>query len=168
SINARRDTGIAHLGVYRVGEVDRRGADRQFLDLALRRKDIDLVGKQVDLDALDKLHRVAGLLLHFQQATHPRLGTGVRRRTGITVSLVQPVRRDAVVGHGIHFLGANLYFQRNTRARLQRGVQRLVAVCLRDGDVILETAGNRREVIVRGTEHAITGVDAINYNAKTV
>ena len=52
AVDLGRDAVVAHIGVDRVGEVDRRGTARQRQDLRLRREHIDRVGKQIDLDVL--------------------------------------------------------------------------------------------------------------------
>ncbi len=56
-VDARGHRVIAHVGVHRVSEVERRGVARQREDVAARREQVDLVGKQVDLDVLEELRR---------------------------------------------------------------------------------------------------------------
>ncbi len=82
------------------------------------------------------------------------------------MGLVQPVGGDAVVGHRFHFLGADLNLQRNAGVRLQRGVQRLIAVGLGNRHVILEAAGNRNEVIVHRAQHPVAGVHPVDDDAE--
>ena len=57
--------------------------------------------------------------------------------------LVQPVRGHARFGHPVHVARADLKFHRRAVRADQRGMQRLIAVHLRDGDVILELARHR-------------------------
>src|SRR5690554_4803632 len=47
-------------------------------------------------------------------------------------------------------------------------MQRLIAICFGNGDVIFKATWDRREVIVRRTEGAITGVDTVNNNPKSI
>ena len=76
------------------------------------------------LDVEQRLQPLVGALLHFVD-----LGVG---------ALVQPVRGDAGLGDAVHRLGADLDFDRRAVGADQRRVQRLVAVHLGDGDVVLE------------------------------
>jgi len=46
------DAAMADFGVYRIGEIDWRGAARERLDLSLRRKAVDLVGIESTLTML--------------------------------------------------------------------------------------------------------------------
>ena len=54
-VDLRADRPVADVGVDPVGEVERRRAGRQVLDVALRGEDEDLVLEDVELDALDEL-----------------------------------------------------------------------------------------------------------------
>jgi hypothetical protein len=136
---------VAHVAVDGVGEVHRRGAARQRQDLALGREHVDRVGEQVDLDVLPGTRRVAGLVLDVEQRLQPLAPRrwaswhAVLGRLGRR--LVEPVRGDAGLGHRVHGLGADLELHRRAQRAHQRGVQRLVAVGLGDGDVVLEAPG---------------------------
>ena len=57
-VDPRADAGVAHLGVHGVGEVDRRGTNRQRDDPPLRREDEDLVLLEIGLQGLHELGRV--------------------------------------------------------------------------------------------------------------
>ena len=143
-VDPRRHAVVADVGVHRVGEIDGRGAARQRHDLALRREHVDLVGKEVALDVLEELLRVARLGLDLEQALQPavrlalRLGE-IERAAG----LVEPVRGHARLGDPVHVVRADLRLERRPERPEQRRVQRLVAVGLRDRDVVLELAGDR-------------------------
>ncbi len=82
--------------------------------------------------------------------------------------LVAPVRRDALLRHMVHAFGADLYLNRRPVGADQGGVQRLVAVALGNGDVILELAGHRLVQRVQRAEGEITGRDVAHDDAKTV
>ena len=62
-VDAHGHAAIANIGMHRVGEIDRGGAARHGHDLAFRREYVDLVGKQVHLDVLEKLRGVAEHIL---------------------------------------------------------------------------------------------------------
>ena len=57
---------VAHVGVDGVRKINGRGSAGQRHDLALGRKDIDRVWKQVDLDVLDEFTRVPRLTLDIK------------------------------------------------------------------------------------------------------
>jgi hypothetical protein len=65
------------------------------------------------------------------------------------------VRGHAGLGHQVHLLGADLELDVDAGGPDQRGVQRLVAVDLGDGDVVLEAARHR---LVQLVQHAQRGV----------
>ena len=140
AVDLRRDAAVADVGVHRVGEVHRGGAARQRHDLALGREHVDLVGEQVDLDVLEELERVARLALDLEQRLQPlvglllQLGERRRRRSCTSSARRRRLRRP------VHVLGADLDLDRHAVGADQRGVQRLVAVRLRDRDVVLELA----------------------------
>ena len=76
--------------------------------------------------------------------------------------------RDAVVGHGLHFLGADLDLDGHAMHAEQGGVQRLVAIGLGNRNVVLEAAGHGLVEIVHGAEHAVAGVDLVHHDAERV
>jgi hypothetical protein len=55
------------------------------------------------------------------------------------------VRGHAALGDQVHFLGADLHFDRRAVGPEQHRVQRLVAVGLGDGDEVAETPVQRLE-----------------------
>ncbi len=65
------DAGVSDLGVDAVGEVERRGARGQVLDLALGREDEDLVLEDVQLDALDELRGIRDVELPLHELADP-------------------------------------------------------------------------------------------------
>ena len=130
--------GIADIGVDGVGEVHGGGAARQIDDLAARSEHVDLVGEQIHLDAFQEFHRIAGAALHVQQLLQPLTGALLGMATLAIAGFVAPVRGDANLGHNMHFLGADLHFDRDAVGTEQHRVQRLIAVGLGDGNVVLE------------------------------
>ena len=71
AVDLRARARIADLAVDRVGEVDRRGADRQADHVAARREHEHLVGEQVDLDRLDELVRIGKVAVAFDELAQP-------------------------------------------------------------------------------------------------
>ena len=69
--------------------------------------------------------------------------------------LVQPVRGDAGLGDAVHVVRAHLRLERRAERAEQRRVQRLVAVGLRDRDVVLELPGYRLVQPVQDAERGV-------------
>ena len=78
--------------------------------------------------------------------------------------LVEPVGGDAVVGHGLHLAGADLHLDGHAAGAEQGGMQALVAVCLGDGDIVLETPGHRLVEVMHHAEDAVAAVDILGEN----
>ena len=158
------DAGVAQLGVHGVGEVDDGGPAGHGHDVAIGGEDIDLVGEQIDLDVLEKFLGIACLLLHLQQALEPLGGMA----WGGVAGFVQPMGGDAGLGDALHVLGADLYLDGATEGPEHHGVQRLIAIGLGDGDVILEASGHGLVQIVDDAQGAVTGVHLVDDDAKAV
>ena len=118
------------------GEIDRRAALGQPLHVALRREDEDLVLVQVDLQELEELLGAVGVLLQLEQLAEP--AQVLVQLVRLAVALVEPVGRDTELGRAVHVLGADLDFEELSAGTEDRGVQRLVGVRLRAGDVVLD------------------------------
>ena len=147
-----------------VGEVDHGGAAQDVEDVAVGGEHVDLVREQVDLDVLEEFLRIAGVLLHLQQALEPFAGMAGRGRAG----LVHPVRGDAGLRHALHVLGADLYLDGAAVGAEQHRVQGLVAVGLGDGDVVLEAPRHGLVDVVHHAQHAVAGVHLVDHDAETV
>ena len=63
--------------------------------------------------------------------------------------------RDTILGDAVHLLGANLDLDALAGGSEHRRVERLVAVGLRDGDVVLEAVGHRLPDIVDDAERLV-------------
>ena len=137
------DRAVADVGVDPVGEVERRGAGRQVLDVALWGEHEDLVLEDVELDPLDELRRVADVALPVHELAEPG-ELGVVLAVGLRAFLVAPVGRDPDLGHLVHRVGPDLDLERLAVEGDDRGVERLVEVVLGDRDVVVELARDRR------------------------
>ena len=95
-VDLRADRAVADVGVDPVGEVERRRAGRQVLDVALRGEHEDLVLEDVELDALDELGRVrlGDVALPVHELAQPG-ELRVVLAVGLGAFLVAPVGRDA-------------------------------------------------------------------------
>src|SRR5215212_4965207 len=154
AVDLRADGAVADVCVDGVGEVDRRRAGGQRLDLALRSEHIDLVLEEIGAEGLDELARVRLVLLPVHQLAHPGKPLVVACLAGAAM-LVEPVRGDAELRRLVHFARAHLDLERPAFRSDHGRVQRLVAVQLRHGDVVLEAAGHRLPERVDQTERAV-------------
>ena len=143
---------VADRRVDGVGEVDRGRARGHVDHIALGREHEHLVREQVDLDILDEVLSL-GVLLRFEQLTDPRKGLLVA--LFVQPLFVLPVRRNAVFRHLVHLGGADLDLKRDARAADDRRVQRLVAVGLGCGDIVLEAARDGLIQVVHIAEHVV-------------
>ena len=150
-VDLGRDAAVADVAVDRVGEVHRCRASGERKDLAFGREYIDLVGEEVDLDVLEELGCIAARVLNVQQRLQPLVRAALQLAQLGLGRFVEPVRGNTRLGDPVHRQGADLHLHRSAIGADQRGVQRLVAVDLRDRDVILELAGHR---FVQPVQHA--------------
>ena len=150
---------VADCRVNRIRKVDRRCTCRHVDHIALGRKDEYLVREQVNLDVFDKVLGL-GVLLGFKQLANPR----ERFLVALLVQtlLVLPVRRYTVFRHFMHLYGTNLHLKRDACSADDRRMQRLIAIRLRRGDIVLEAARNRLVQVVNVAEHVVAvrhGID---------
>ena len=75
------------------------------------------------------------------------------------------MRCNTVFRHFVHLYGTNLHLKRDARPADDRRMQRLVAVRLRCGDVVLEAARNRLVQVVNVAEHVVAVRHGIDNNA---
>src|SRR5882724_4602470 len=153
-VHLRADTVLADLGVDRVGEVEGRRAVRERLHVALGREDVHLVREEVDPDRVHELLRVLRILLRLDQLAQPheRLVELVLARLPL---LVEPVRRDPLLGDAVHLAGPDLDLDGVALGPDDRRVQRLVHVDLRHRDEILEAPRHRLPQRVDDAEGAV-------------
>ena len=94
--------------------------------------------------------------LDFEQALQPPRRLALRfGEVELAAGLVEPVRGHARLGDAVHVVRADLHFERRAERAEQRRVQRLVAVGLRDRDVVLELAGNGLVELVQHAERRV-------------
>src|SRR5262245_3379468 len=153
-VHLRADAVLADLGVHRVGEVERRRALREGLDVALGREHVDLVREEVDPDGVHEFPRVLRVLLRLDQLTQPhqRLVELVLARLAL---LVEPVGGDSLLGDAVHLARTDLDLHRIALGADHRRVERLVHVHLRHRDEVLEAA---RDGLPQGMDDAESAV----------
>ena len=138
------------------GEVDRGRSDREGVHLTFRGEHVDLVGVDLEQYRVEELRGVFGFLAHHTELVHGTQPGFLGSDPVAQVFLVLPVRRDAVLGPTVHFVGADLQLDGFAPIPEHGGVQGLVHVELRVRDVVLEPARDRLPLGVRHPEHAVT------------
>src|SRR5215475_1895435 len=168
-------TGIADVGVHRVGKVDRRGATRQRNQPPFGREAEHLILEQLELGVFEKLLRVVALEQGIDQPAQPHIGVLARLAAvaaamlgaGNTV-LVEGVGGHAILGDVVHVGGADLQLDALVPRTDDGGVDRLVVVLLRRRDVVLEAVRHGAPGRVNDAQRAVAGVDAVDHDAKAV
>ena len=150
TVDLGTDAVVAHLGVNGVGKVERRGAGAKRHDLALGRKDKNLLVKQVDLQRVQVFLSVGDLVRRrpIERMFEPvnlvvqTLGIiGLRRRRSARL-LIEPVGGNAVLGLLMHLVGSNLNLERAGRGADNRRMERLVVIDLGHGDIVFKATGH--------------------------
>src|ERR1019366_2886987 len=145
--------GVADLGVDGVSKVNRRGILRQDDDLALGGEGINLFRVEVDLQRGQELVRALHVPLPLHHLTQPGQPLLIARRH--RTIFVLPVRRNAFLGHLVHFFGADLHLEGMALLGDDGGVQRFVIIIARDGDEVLDAPWYRPPLIVDDAQHGI-------------
>ncbi|EXI74009.1 MAG: hypothetical protein AW07_02147 [Candidatus Accumulibacter sp. SK-11] len=122
-IDVGGDAVVADIRVHGVRQVDRRRTARQGDDLALRREDVNLVRKQVDLDMFEKVAGLVGRTLQIEQRVKPGGSLLLQVGAKVFAVLVQPVGGDAFLRQVVHRLGPNLQFEGGAVRSDQRRMQ---------------------------------------------
>gem|GEM_PF-5091093 len=136
------------LGVHGVGKVERRRAERQVLDVAVRREHIHPLAERL-------ARELADITLTIEQLPQHR-DTLLQALIECSPFLVRPVCSDAELCVAVHVAGAHLHFHRAPAWPEHGGVQRAVAVFLGVGDVVVELTRDRRPGVVHDAEYRIT------------
>ncbi len=166
-VDLRADAAVADVGVDAVGEVERRGARRQFLDVAFRREDEDLVLEDVELHALDELGRVGDVPLPIDQLAQPG-ELCVVLLVDAAALLVAPVGRDADLRDAVHLVRSDLHLERLAVERHHRRMERLVEVVLGHGDVVVELPRDRPPERVDDAQCRIAIAHVVDQHAQRV
>ena len=123
-------------------------------------------GEEVDLHRLQELGRVLDLAGGFEELAKLDDLLHIFAREREVPFFVAPVRGDAVLRHFMHVMGPDLNLDLAVAWTDHHGVERLVAVGLRVGDVVLELV---REVPVLGVDEArgrVAGAQVIDEDSE--
>src|SRR5262245_41674067 len=148
AVDAAAHTGIAKLGMHRIGEIDRRCALGQRDKISLGGETENLVLKQLELGMLKKFLRTVAFGQHFDQMPEPSVsvrlvcghGLAVQGLFGIENIPIEGVSRDAVLSYFMHRLSADLHLDTHVMRADDSRVYRAVIVLLGRRDVVLETS----------------------------
>ena len=141
---------MSDLRVHRIGKVDGRGVEGQRHHATLRCEYEEFVLLEIRLQPFQELTRIGHLTLPVDDAIEP---FHFLWRGGI---LVRPVRSHSPLRALVHFAGSNLHLDGLSIGTNHRGVQRLIEVELRHGDVVLESTDHRFPVTVNDAERPVT------------
>ena len=172
AVNLRADHAVSHLAVNRIGKVDHRRTSRQYLDLALGRKYIYFLRHDVFLDDINHIGAFAVHLVldHLADPCHGVFKDLVAA-LGSLAGFVLPVGSHTEFSREMHIPGAYLHFKGNgvfirvVALADDSGVQRLVAVGLGHGNVVLIAIGQRRIDGLHHTQRRITFGNGIHNHA---
>ena len=145
--------GMANLGVDGIGEVNRRGILRQDDDLPLRSEGVNLFRVEIDFQRGEELVRALHVPLPLHHLTQPCQPLLIARRHWAV--FVLPVRRNAFLGHLVHFFGADLHLEGMALLGDDGGVQRLVEGVAWNSDEILDASRHRPPLVVNDAQHGI-------------
>ena len=163
TVNLGADAVVSHLGVNGVGKIERRGAGTKRHDLALGRKDEDLLIEEVDLQRMQVFLGVGDLIrrspiermfepVNLVVQTLSVIGLGSRRSARF---LIQPVGGNAVLGLLVHLVGTNLNLERTSRGADNRRMKRLIVIDLGHGDIVFKATGHGVPQRMHRTERGI-------------
>src|SRR5215831_1095190 len=139
AVDFRADTLVPDFGVNGVCEVHRSGPGGKLQNPAFGSEGVDFVRGKVDFEGGEKFTRLLQFLGPLDQLPHP--GDALVVVAGGLAVFVFPVGGDPFLRDAVHFLGADLDFK-GLPGVDYRGVQGLIKVRPRHGDVILEPAGH--------------------------
>ena len=155
AVDPRADTAVSDVGMDPVGEIERRRSAWKGEDVSLRREGVDLIGIEVDLQGVHEHPGVRDLVLPLDELAQPE-EIAIVAGSGQSPFLVFPVRRNPLLGDQVHLPRPDLDLERLPLIGNDRGVQRLVEVRLRHGDVILDASRNRPPHLMDDAERGVT------------
>ena len=156
--------GVADVGVDGVREIDGRRAARQGDHAALGREAVDFLRIQIHFKGGHELAGIAHIALPFDQLAEPGDALIVIGRAAAAF-FVLPVRRDALLGDAVHLIGADLDFEMAAFGAHDGRVQGLVQIGPRDGDKILDPAGDGMPLVVNDAQSGVTVLHRIGNDA---
>src|SRR5438552_7530921 len=164
-IDLGSDAGGADVGVNGVGEVDGSSVLRQHHDSAARREGVDFFRVQIHFESGHELARILHILLPLDQVEQPGDELVVVGRPLLAL-LVFPVRGDAIFGDAVHFLGADLHFERLALRADHGSMQRLIQVGAGNGDEVLDAPGHGTPLVVNHAQGGVAILDRVGDDAQ--
>jgi len=113
--------------VHRIGEVDRRGAARQGIEVALGGEDEDLILVHLELGVLEKLLGIRGMLQDVEEFAQPAILAALVLALPL---LVAPMGGHTEFGDLMHFPGADLDFDPLLFRSNDAGMERAITIRL--------------------------------------
>ncbi len=169
------DTGnvSADFGVEAVGEVKREGTVRQIDDVTFRGVNEDFVGEKVELELFEvdffAFAELGGGGLELgnpEEGSREMLDFAGAVVFGELLFVVVEAGGEAMFGVFMHLFSANLKFDDLLIFGDDGGVNRLIAVLFRHGDVIFDASGHRGIERMDESESKIAVGDVVDDNAK--
>ncbi len=152
--------------MHAVGEVDRRGDLRHVDDVAVRGEHVDPIRRHIARQPFAEIPDIANLLLPLEHLAQPGDLLFVTPALGVGVHpLVAPVRADAELRLLVHGEGTYLDLEHLVLGADHRGMQRLVAVLLGVGDIVVEFVGHMMPARMHDTEGGVAVGDFGHQNA---
>ncbi len=145
---------MADFGVHGIGEVDGSGPAGQLQHAPFGRERVNLDGRQIHFQRGEKFAGFLQLLRPFNQLAHPGDALVVIAGSRFA-AFVFPVSGDAFFRDAVHFLRADLHFKR-LAAMQNGGMQGLIQVRARHGDVIFEAARDWPPNVMHHAEGGVT------------
>ena len=170
-VDAGADGAMPDFGVDGVGEVHGSRSHGQLENLALGCEDVDLVARELVAEGVEELGRVGGVPLPVDELAKPvelgllRGGLGDPSLGRPRVLLVPPVGGHPVLRAPVHLVRADLDLQGTPPGADHGGVDRLVEVELRRGDVVLDPPLDRGEDRVRDAQGGVAVRDGLDQDS---
>ncbi len=150
-----------------IGEVDWRCPSGQLNDASLRRQHINALIRLVQGRTQDVLTRgLTGLFgsldvgVPGQQLAHPRqlaivVTGGSHLAAARACFFVAPVRRHAILGELMHFVGTDLYFERPSLLIRHHRMQRAVAIGFGTRNIVVELILQRHPQLMHERQRCV-------------
>ena len=129
---------VADVGMHRIGKIDGGRAFGQYQYPAFGGKNIHFAGEEIDFDVFQELNRICRACLQIKNVLQPFVGIERCLIEFVVAGFVCPMAGHAAFRHCIHLARSYLDFYRQAVRAGQRGMQALIAVAFRNGDIVFE------------------------------
>ncbi len=155
AVHPRADALVPDVRVNKIGEIERRRAQRQLFHFPLWREHVDVRFLEV---APHRVHQFVGggrVLKPFIHLAQPGQLAVQLAVFAVGAFLVHPVRRNAFTRRPVHLFRANLHLHRAPILAHHRGMDGLIEILLRHGHIVFHPAGHRRPEVVHNAERVV-------------